>query len=205
MAVVFDFDARWDEVVPYLNHPTVIDALNTGMIRWCRDQQTSWHPDWGPWVYSKCRYWVKKADKVFALGLWEEHLQWCADNGCPGEDEHGHMEWMSTQGLDHLEEIMAPLYPQPDTPDWYRCHGASHALAAWGCALGELLFPARRWLICITPEHSCAFSVGVYMDILWSHVDSATIAGTILNGRCYYSADRHRQIADAIESRTTWE
>lgn len=201
MATVFDFDERWDEVVHYLAHPTVMVALNVGMTRWCRDRGASWNPDWGPWAYSNCGYWTEKADEALTLGIWEEHLRWGADNNCLGEDDYGYMEWMSTKGLDHLEEVMAPLYPQPNTPDWYRCHGASHELAAWNCAIGELLFPDQSWRICIANEHSCAFSPEVYMDILWSHKDAATISRTVLSSsRFYYSADSHRQIVDDTES-----
>jgi hypothetical protein len=133
-------------------------------------------------------------------------MQWCADNGCPGVDDIGYTDWIAREGLDHLEEVMDPLYPQHDTPDWYRCHGASHDLAAWNCALGKLIFPDQDWLISIANEHSCAYTLSgeVYMDILWSHQDPATIARSILvREGMSYTFDEHQAIIGDIESSLT--
>jgi hypothetical protein len=112
----------------------------------------------------------------------EEWRKWCKAQGCPDyEDEpEAHDEWYDTnqKAWDKYSELEAPFYPQPNTPNWYRCWGVCHWIAVWNCAIGELLFPGMKWHVVKGLEHSTAIGLDrsgrVYMDILWGGDHTST-------------------------------
>jgi hypothetical protein len=132
---VFDYDAQWSNVLPVLGDPLVLRALNAGMTSWCDDGGMVWEPETGPWAFSCTDAWCMDAEAKFeASDQYTEWLEWCDANGYGKEVEDDEEFW------DKYSELEAPFYPQPRTPDWYKCWGACHWLAAWNCAIGQLLF-----------------------------------------------------------------
>ena len=54
---LFDIDRKWGRVVPFLNRPEALYALDVGMECWTRAfGGTSWNRKRGPWRYSACDY-----------------------------------------------------------------------------------------------------------------------------------------------------
>jgi hypothetical protein len=204
MPSVFDFDSRWPEVVPVLNDPLVQRALNAGMNNWleerksrrmefCRARGTStvlseedlvrytWSSERGPWYYSEGDGWCQKADDKL-----NDSPEWQAYQAEHDYDDD--MEY-SEDDLRVVEEITSHFYPQPDTPDWFRCSGACHWLSGWNCAVGSLLMPDREWYTVGTTNHRNAIGIGptdaVFMDILLCNLESpAEIWQRVRHGRC---------------------
>ena len=174
---VFDYDAEWLRVLRVLDHPLALRALNAGMVSYCDDGgRRVWEPDMGPWSFSRTDGWCMDAQAKFEeSGQNEEWHKWCKTQGCPDyeDDPEACDEWYNTnqKAWDKYNELEAPFYPQPRTPDWYRCWGACHWIAGWNCAIGELLFPDMDWGVVKADEHSTAIgsdsSGGMFMDILW--------------------------------------
>ena len=172
---VFDYDAQWLKVLYVLDNPLALRALNAGMTSWCDEGGKVWEPDRGPWAFSRGDGWYMDAQAKFEESdQYTEWQKWCKAQGCPDyeHDPAASDEWYDTQkAWDKYGELEAAFYPQPRTPDWYRCWGACHWIAVWNCVIGELLFPDMEWCVIKAKEHSTAIGVNrsgeVCMDILW--------------------------------------
>jgi len=173
---VFDFDTNWSKVLPVLDDPLALRALNAGMTAWCAKRRTAWDPEDGPWSHSYCTFWLSNAQTKFqASDQYAEWLKWRDANGYSEEeedyDEDKECEKYWEKYWEKYDELQAQFYPKPRTPDWYRCTGACHHLAAWNCAIGELVFPDMAWGVVIAEKHSTAHgwtsSREVFVDILW--------------------------------------
>lgn len=168
--LLFDFDGRWSEVIPLLNEPLVLRALNAGMNAYLADSygRSDWQPGEGPWVYTRSDYWVQRSQDLAndspEWAAYAEANPWNEDDDDPDEQP----EWFQV-----LDRIAGQFDPQPRTPNWYRCYGACHWLAGWNCAIGQLLMPERDWYVLSATKHSNAIGLGpediVIMDILWGH------------------------------------
>jgi hypothetical protein len=119
-------------------------------------------------------------EKYEAYGLNKVHNQWEVENGRPDweDDPEGFEDWGDRpESWAYHNELIAPCYPQPDTPNWYRCWGYCHDLAAWNGAVGKAMFPDDEWIVLHGRTHACAYSdAGLYMDILWSGVEDKSLA-----------------------------
>ena len=89
------------------------------MTLWCWEQGSSWDPQQGPYYYSCGNDWNERA--LRALSLSREHADLPWDEYDDGRNADFHDKWL---------QLASTFYPQPDTPDWYRCHGAS-SLPGW--------------------------------------------------------------------------
>ena len=210
MYSVFDYDSRWAEVIPVLDHPLVQHALNAGMKEFLEQDRVSrmeyckfhhmdtsrlepgsagftWNPEYGPWSYSIGNSWFFEAsDKLDASpewqAYWKEHHSEEDDVDPTEEDDRVR------------EEMLSRFLPQPNTPNWFRCYSACHSLCGWNCAVGSLLMPDRDWYTLGTTRHSNAIGIGhadaVLMDILWGNLEPHTkIWETMRRGRCWLLDD----------------
>lgn len=150
---IFDFDKRWDEVLPLLDRPIVTEALNIGMEAFCRDNRHSipWDERLGPWWY---------------FGDEDHQAEWTPFfryAWCDRVDDYYQLR----------QEQQIPNTPAANTPDWYRCWRACHCLVGWNCAIGQLLMPGLDWMCVAGGEHSTAFGhsedVLICVDILCGH------------------------------------
>jgi len=165
---VFDFDTNWSKVLPVLDHPLALRALNAGMAALCHEKGTVWCPEDAPWSYSRTTHWLAHADAAFRdSDQYAQLEEWADAEGCFDEDPDEPGE----EYLNKHDELWRQFLPQPRTPNWYRCWGACHRLAAWNCAIGELVFPDMAWGVILAEKHSTAHgwtsSREVFVDILW--------------------------------------
>lgn len=64
---LFNFEEDWNLVLPYLNDPEVLDALDESMYEFSLYHGWSDMPVWdrsngrGPWEYTRSDYWAEKA------------------------------------------------------------------------------------------------------------------------------------------------
>ena len=202
--VVFDFDAEWDKVVPLLDDPLALRALNAGMTEFCDQIGAEWEPEAGPWCHGEfLTGWIDIADDRFnKSGRMEELNQWCAGRGCPSweVDPEAHELWHETHGQevsDKHSDLMDEFLPQPSTPDWYRCRGACHWLASWNCAIGTLLYPDMLWHVVAARNHSTAIglddSKALCVDILWGKDLASKIWDTVRDGQWFTLIDEIRR------------
>ena len=162
---IFDIDGRWHEVVPHLNDRRVVRALNAGMNAWCVDRNKTWDPVLGPYSYSRTDYWFNRSTD--ALNESQEY----ADLPWHEEEEEDEDEDYSEEFYAKAWQIEKQFYPQPNTPDWYRCLGACHCPAPWNATLGSCVFPELQWHVISDENHSTAIGQGqrtVIFDILWN-------------------------------------
>ena len=95
-----------------------------------------------------------------------------------------------------MDDLMEDFFPQPSTPDWYRCRGACHWLASWNCAIGTLLYPDMLWHVVAARNHSTAIglddSKALCVDILWGKDLASKIWDTVRDGQWFTLIDEIR-------------
>jgi len=182
---VFDMDGRWNEIKPHLRKRDVVRALNVGMTAYCQDKASKpayfrpWDPAAGPWKRSGTDSWCHRTMELAEAkpGYQELMAQFAVDDP-DNEELHA-----------RLNEFEADCYPQPGTPDWYRCWSACHWLAGWNCALGKAVLPRLDWRVLMARKHSNSVGIEknrlVFMDILWCGSETpAKIWQAVQSGHC---------------------
>ncbi len=188
---LFDIDGRWNEIMPFLDEPLVQRALNAGMTSYLADAggRREWKPGEGPWVYSRTDYWATRSqDLANESPEWTAFVKAHPWVECDDPEEQPDSSWSV------FDRISEQFYPQPSTPNWFRCYGACHWLAGWNCAIGQLLMPERDWYVLSATRHSNAIGLGpddiAIMDILWGHDHTpAQIWRAVGRGTCATLAD----------------
>jgi len=216
MVDVFQFDDRWDEVLPHLKSPEALHALDVGMRAYCINdtrwrtqavgsavEQQIWDPSKGPWSYGGGDVWFQRS---LDLAVEDDEWQDLSDQLGDDLDDQEYEEC-----FDRMSKIEEQFYPQPDTPDWYRCWGACHWLAPWNCTIGKLVYPELTWWVVDADEHSNAVGIGdqglVVMDILftdpWVDLDpwAAVRSGDCIEVQRYLAALESEQWPDGVRLR----
>ena len=177
---LFDIDSNWEQVRQHLNDPIVQAALNLGMEVYTDDFLNSpgpWNAVKAPWMFSLEDDWDYIAHKRFeGTPSWQSWLQWIdeqapkVNSGCELED------WYNSDAAIHIwnkyNELCAEFYPQPDSPDWYRCYGAEHFLGGFQCALAMRVAPHLRWKVVSGRNYTTAIGYEdghsiLCFDLLW--------------------------------------
>ncbi|MCP4535591.1 MAG: hypothetical protein GY832_00420 [Chloroflexi bacterium] len=197
---MFDFDKEWASVKPVLDDPLAIAALDAGMTVWCEENNKEWDPNAGPWAYSDWPDWHFGAavQKCYESERGDELEHLAGLQGCPSwkADQEACQAWYNSHWNeinDRQNELIEDFYPQPATPDWYRCVGACHWLVPWNCAIGELLYPDLVWHVIVAKEHSTAIgmdnSTTICMDILWGKSGASRIWDAVREGEWSFLQD----------------
>jgi len=186
--VVFDFEANWDDVLRVVDDPIALHALDTAMTEWCefRGGRRAWLPENGPWWYSQTDAWCMQADSKFEVSPeFDKYQAWIRENGYNRDDLTREEEQIC---CDMYGEFESHFYPQPETPDWYRCWGSCHYMIDWNLAIGWLLFPERDWYALEGDTHQTAVGISddnepfLLMDILWGKDYAKAIWPAVENG-----------------------
>jgi hypothetical protein len=155
---VFDFDKKWDLVLPHLHDSIVervlaesmsqcerpIAAVGTIRPRRWRKYDCSYDPARGPWAESRTDYWAveldRRAEKATPGFVWKN------------DDDPTEEEW------EEYQQFRAQFEPKPDTVDWYTSIGHCHWLAPWLREIGQRVYPQYRCRIMAGDDHSLAYS-----------------------------------------------
>jgi len=154
---LFDIDKNWDQIQRYLDIPIIQSALDIGMTLYAETLPCipgAWEFVRAPWMYSSAE-WDKIALERFEASLdyqkWKKHHDKSIKED---EDWYNSNEYESIWNIYH--EYLALYYPQPGTPDWYRCYGAEKFLGGFNCALGIRVAPHLKWFIVSGAKHTTA-------------------------------------------------
>ena len=161
------------------------------MVRWLRNETATrvWEPEHGPWSYTASDYWCNEAQLRFEdSDDYDELQRWVEREGLgellDADDEAAEGKYVEKYG-----ELEGKYYPQPNTPDWYRCYGACHWLCLFECAVGRLVLPELAWRVFSGSAHSTAIGLdsvrGVIFDFLWGrdHTPTEILRACSFHGR----------------------
>lgn len=177
---IFDIDQNWLKVRQHLNDPTVQMTLDLGMTVYA---ETLLHPP-GRWVDIRAPWMFSDEWDARALDLFENsnsHKEWLAWSTAQEPKNLNEVEiekWYDSDAAEQIgkryNELAAVFYPQPDTPDWYRCYGAGRFLGAFNCALGIRIAPHLDWQIILGRKYTTAIGYendypNLCFDILLGH------------------------------------
>ncbi len=177
---IFDVGRHWSEVQKHLNDPIVQMALDVGMSVYAETLPLSpgpWLSVKAPWMYSD-EWDFRALDRFEDSDSHKEWLTWSEKQEPTGLSEIQLEQWYDSDAAEAIwkryNELVEGFYPQPETPDWYRCYGANHFLAAFNCALGMRLAPHLDWKVVSGQEHTTAIGYEdrhsiLCFDILLGH------------------------------------
>ncbi len=176
---IYDIDGQWDSVRLHLNDPIVQTALDVGMAVYTEDLPAipgPWRCVRAPWMFSDEDQWDYLAHQRFeGTPDWHEWMRW-SEKQEPQGTEAEVEAWYDSDAAQHVwdkyNELCADHYPQPDSPDWYRCYGAEHFLGAFNCALGMRVAPHLTWKVVSGRKHTTAIGYDegkslLCFDLLW--------------------------------------
>jgi hypothetical protein len=183
---IYDVDKCWPEVKRHLSDPTVQLALDLGMKVYAENMPTipgPWDLVKAPWMYSEDDAWDYIAYQRFETSdAYKEWLRWSEEQEPKYLSELELERWYDSEVAQFIlvryKELMAEFYPQPETPDWYRCIGASDSLGAFNCALGLKVAPHLNWKVVAGQRHTTAIGYDegqsvLCFDILWCRKTAA--------------------------------
>ncbi len=182
--LVFDIDKNWSEVQKHLNDSVVQMALDVGMSVYAENLPYSpgeWASVKAPWMYSE-DWDIRAIDRFEDSSVHKDWLAWSDAQEPTGLNEFEIEKWYDSDVANYIwdryDKLVSTFYPQPNTPDWYRCYGANHFLAAFNCALGMRIAPHLDWKVVSGLEHTTAMGYEdrksiLCFDILLGHEHTA--------------------------------
>jgi hypothetical protein len=186
--IVYDIDTKWREVRKHLNDPVVQTALDLGMLVYTEgmsDLPGPWQAVQAPWMFTFGDHWDYKANELFeASDEFQAWMRW-SESQEPSGDLTEVEAWYNSDAakhvLDYYNELCAAYYPQPATPDWYRCYGAEHFLGSFNAALGMQLAPHLDWRVVSGRRYTTAIGYeGGHSILCFDILNSQKPAGWIM-------------------------
>ena len=146
---VFDFEKKWPQIIPFLDHAKVEAALVA----------EGFDSNRGPWTDSAGDYWQLQASMRAFADI--KRGQYAGDWDNP-----------SPQDLEKVQKLETVYTPKRQLFEWYQCVGGARRLAPFLLELGQLVYPKLSWGRFTGRVHSCAYgsdktgNIKVIFDIL---------------------------------------